>query len=94
VHGSPHGRERVSNFVRDDGGHLAQRGQRGLFAQSLLHLHALGEIVNDAGEPCLSVDGHFAHREASGKVLAIAAASRDLSPDADHLGRTAGHIVG
>ena len=50
-------------------------GERGLLAQLLLHLHASAEIVEDAGELPLAVDGDLADGQMQRKRRAVLAAA-------------------
>jgi hypothetical protein len=83
LHGAPYAGERISDFVRQHRRHLADLGQRRLFAELLLDPLARAQIVEHAGELSLPIYDHLTKRQMQGNDRAVAVTPRHLSTDAD-----------
>lgn len=68
------------------GRHLSQLGQRRLLAQLFLHLYSAAEIVEDARELALALNGDLADRQVQRERRAVLAAALHYPSDADDLG--------
>ena len=62
-----HARQRVLHFVGDHRRHLAEPGQRRLFAQLLFDPHTRAQVVQNPGESSFAADRHLSHRQVQRK---------------------------
>ena len=85
---------RVLHFMRDDGGHLAELGERLLFGEALLERNATAEVVKDAGECRFAVQVHSADREMDGKRAAVSSQGLDFAAGSDDLRDSRLEVVG
>ena len=76
----------VLDLVRDYGGHFAKLRERRAFAELFLELHAGGQVVQDANELSVPLDGELADGQVQRERGAISPAPRDLPPGSDNLG--------
>ncbi len=83
----------ILDLVRDDRRHLPEPRQRRLLGQPRFHLHAIGQVVKDAGELPLSIDRHLADRQVEGKGRAILPPPLDIAAAADDLRAAGSHVA-